>query len=108
MFADMNFLNAPSRPLGGDENRDALKGMSLSTHRGFAAMKQFGRSRDQFVPVETDPPRRFAPANYRIAKGLFAAEVEVSIVRDMVCFLSLMPRASFDRWRGRSTAGPFH
>jgi hypothetical protein len=27
---------------------------------------------------------------------------------DMACSLSLAPLASFDRWRGRSTAGPFH
>jgi hypothetical protein len=27
---------------------------------------------------------------------------------DMACSLSLVPLASFDRWRGRSTAGPFH
>jgi hypothetical protein len=27
---------------------------------------------------------------------------------DMACSLSSVPHASFYRWQGRSTAGPFH
>jgi hypothetical protein len=59
-------------------------------------------------PVANDPKRHFATSNYRIAKGSFARDVEVSMSRDMACSLSLVPLASFDRWRGRSTAGPSH
>jgi hypothetical protein len=44
--------------------------------------------------VAIDPQRRFATANYRIAKGSLT--------------LDWASNASFVRWWGRSTAGPFH
>ena len=58
---------------------------------------------DRTAAIEADDVERVL-ANIDTDYG----DCVVEIVRHSVCSLSQAPLASFNRWRGRSTAGPFH
>ncbi len=78
-------------------------------HGGRLASRISTWLRDHFCR-STMAPRRSWPTTWNefLPISMPITATEVLSVSDMACSLSWAPLASFARWWGRSTAGPFH
>jgi hypothetical protein len=72
--------------------------------RSLTGEKRTSRGHSKSVAVD----RHFVTVNDCIAKGSLALDVDVSIFCDTDCSLSSVPLDGFDRWRGKTAAGPSH